>query len=129
MVVKGGRWCGGPWWAGGERWFLECSHGGCILAMWTCWWLTRWLCDGGEVSLGFGGKRRWWWWFWHCRCGGAVFFLAGAEFAAVRKRRLSGVFCVVVVSSDLDLCGGGVGGVRWWCRPCFLWCEEVPMGP
>lgn len=60
MVVKGGRWCGGLWWASCERWFLECFHGGCVVAMWMCWWLTRWLRDsgdGGEVSLGLGGKR------------------------------------------------------------------------
>ena len=38
--------------------FLECFHGGYMVAMWMCWWLTRWLRVGGEVSLGFGGKRR-----------------------------------------------------------------------
>lgn len=61
MVVKGGRWCGGLRWASGERWFLECFHGGCAVAMLMWLWLTRWLRDGGdggEVSLGLGGKRR-----------------------------------------------------------------------
>ena len=50
-----------------------------MVALWMCWWLTKWLRDG-EVSLGFGGKRRIWWWVWYYSCNDAVFFLVGAEF-------------------------------------------------
>jgi len=74
------------------------------------------LCVGsdcGEVSLGFGGKRRCWCWFWYSSYGDAVFFLVGVEFVALRKTQVVWFFCVVVVFFDLDLCVRGDGGVRW----------------
>ena len=46
----------------------------------------------------------------------------------LEKHRLSGVFVWWLFPSDPDLCGGGDGGVRWWCRPRFWWCEEVSVG-
>ena len=46
----------------------------------------------------------------------------------LRKKRLFGVFVWWWFPYDPDLCGGGDGGVKLWCRPHFWWCEEVPVG-
>jgi len=102
-ITSGGVWC----WVGRRN----------VHSLFLMWWWVRGCGDDddeelvGCVVLGF-----------------VIFFLAGAVFAAVKKKRLFGVFVWWWFPYDPDLCGGGDGGVKLWCRPHFWWCEEVPVG-
>jgi len=103
---------------------MDVTSGGC-----WCWVGRRSLLSLSCVVVSSGVWR--WWGGGACGlCWGVLWFssLRVLSLRLLEKHRLSGGFVWWLFPSDPDLCGGGDGGVKWWCRPHFWWCEEVSVG-
>ena len=128
------------WWSFEWRWCREwcccfgwCPSGGDAVCVWWFWWLlVMGITSGGcwctlsweakcslSISCVVVSSGVWWWWWLGacglCCVGGFVIsFLAGDEFAVVRKSTGCRCFYVVVVSFRSRSMRR-----KWW------WCEVV----